>query len=115
MVLHELSIASGICRAAAEHTGGAQVTFMRVEVGALSGVLADALDFCIREVAREEGLGEPEVVVEETPPLLKCACGEEYEPNDIMDPCPKCGGFDREVVSGMDVIIREMHIGGEDE
>ncbi|MHC4714633.1 MAG: hydrogenase maturation nickel metallochaperone HypA/HybF [Planctomycetota bacterium] len=108
--MHELSIASGICRAAVEHSGGRKVTFLRVRVGALSGVLADALDFCIHEVAGEAGLGEAEIIIEETKPLLKCACGREYEAADILDACPDCGGWDREIVSGADVLISELRV-----
>jgi len=63
--LHELGIARDICRAAGEYAAGRKITFMKVEVGALAGVAADALDLCIRDVAREMGLGETEEGVEE--------------------------------------------------
>ncbi len=113
--MHELSIASGICKAALQHSGGRKVLFLRIEVGALSGVLADALDFCIREIAGESGVGDAEIVIEEAAPRLRCACGTEYEPADILDGCPSCGGFDREIVSGTDVLITEMRVEDEGE
>jgi len=98
----------------AERVGDDKVALLRIEVGALSGVLADALDFCMHEVARAEGLGDPEIIIQETPPRLKCSCGAEYEVADILEGCPSCGGFDREVVSGMDVTIQEIRTEGEE-
>ena len=113
--MHELSIAGAICRAVKERIGSEPVSLVRIEVGELSGILPDALDFCIREVARAEGLGDPEIIIEETRPLLKCSCGHEYEAQDILEGCPSCGGFDREVVSGMDVTIQEIRTEGRQE
>jgi len=112
--LHELSIAGAICSAAREHAGTREIVGMRIEVGTLSGVLADALDFCIREVARADGLGEPDIVIEEKSPVCLCACGREYDCEDILKGCPSCGGFDREVTAGMDVTIREIITQGPD-
>jgi hydrogenase nickel incorporation protein HypA/HybF len=106
--LHELGIARSICAAVAENARGRKVTFVRVEVGLLSGVLTDSLDFCIREVAGVEGLGEPEIVVEEKRPLIRCSCGVEYEVDEMLKGCPSCGGYDREVLSGMDVKITKI-------
>ncbi len=106
--MHEFTIARNICRAAAEHTGGAEITFMRVEVGALAGVSVDALDFCLGEMAGEAGLGKPEIIVEEVPAALKCSCGKEYRTFELLEGCPSCGGFDREIISGMDITIKQI-------
>ncbi len=112
--MHELSIAGAICDAVKEHAGGDDIALLRIEVGTLSGVLADALDFCIREVARAEGLGEPEIVIDQIAPRCLCACGLEYDCTEILEGCPSCGGFDREVTAGMDVLIREIQTEGEE-
>jgi len=104
--LHELSIAIQICRAVAERAEGRRVASIDVEVGALSGVSADALDFCISEIAKAEGLGEPRVRISEAPAALKCECGEEYTTTDLLKECPSCGGYEREIISGMDIMIR---------
>jgi len=113
--MHEFGIARSICRAAAENNRGRPVSFMRVEIGALAGVLPDALDFCIREVAREEGLGEPEILVNETPARFECECGASYETTEMLEGCPRCGGFQRRIVEGLDIRIRELQFKETDE
>jgi len=106
--VHELGIARDICVAAAREVRGRRITSMTVEVGALAGVSCDALDFCMTQVAIETGLGEPVVTIRESPAVFRCACGREYEAADITAPCPSCGGYERDLVSGADIVIREI-------
>jgi len=111
--VHELGIAADVCRAVAKQAGGRRVKSFIVEVGALAGVSIDALDFCVREVARDMGLGEPEVKIVLVPAEMKCACGVEYAAEDVLDPCPSCGGYQRQIVSGMDISIRDITLEGD--
>ena len=106
--MHEFSIARNICRAASEHTEGRRIALIRVETGVLAGVMPDALRFCAVEVAKEMGLGEPEFVIAETPVGYKCNCGNDYELHDPLLECPECGGYEREILSGMEITIREI-------
>jgi len=103
-------MARDICRAVAEKSPGRRVASMTVEVGALAGIAADALEFCISEVAREEGLGDPEVTVKPTATRVKCSCGAEYSTEDILQPCPSCGGYQREFLSGMDIVVSAVEL-----
>lgn len=108
--MHELGIARDIMRAVAEHAKGKKIRSVAVEVGALAGVSADALDFCIVETAREMGLGKPRITIRQTPVAFKCSCGQEYQTDDPLGGCPSCGNYTREIVSGMDVVIREVEL-----
>ena len=106
--MHELGIARSICAAVAEATGGRKASSFRVEVGALAGVSVDALDFCIREVARDCGLGEPEIRIVTTPAEMRCKCGRVYEAEDPLEGCPSCGGYDRKITGGLDVAVGDI-------
>ena len=108
--MHELGIAADVCRAVADHAGGKRVRSFTVEVGALAGVSVDALDFCVREVAKDVGLGEPDVTIVLVPAEMKCSCGIEYAAEDVLDPCPSCGGYQRHITSGMDISIRDIEL-----
>ena len=106
--MHEFGIARSICLAAAEAAEGKPVRSLVVEVGALAGVLVDALGFCVGEVAREEGLGEPEIIINETPAELVCKCGLRYQTHEMLDGCPECGGFKRDIITGLDITITKL-------
>lgn len=44
--MHELAIAESVVGSVLERTGDRHVTTVRLQVGRLSGVVPDALDFC---------------------------------------------------------------------
>jgi len=113
--MHELGIAMDICRAVCEMAHGRPVTSITIDVGILAGVAVDALDFCIHEVARDAELGEPEIRINSIAPTMHCSCGADYTPEDILDACPSCGGYDRRIESGMDVVVSEVEVQGDAE
>jgi hydrogenase nickel incorporation protein HypA/HybF len=97
-------------RTVAQYAEGRKIVAVTVDVGPLAGVSADALDFCAVETAKEMGLGEPRIKIQQVPVVFKCSCGREYQAVDPLEACPSCGGYGREIVSGMDVVIREVEL-----
>ena len=108
--MHELSLAAGICRTIVEQIGVRRLTVIRLDIGALSGVSAESLEFCLGEVARIEGLGEPRVEVNHIRPRMRCACGSEYEVEEVTDACPDCRGYEREVIAGMELTVTSVDV-----
>jgi hydrogenase nickel incorporation protein HypA/HybF len=108
--VHELSLAEGICRTIVEQVGRKRLAVIRLDVGVLSGVNADSLEFCLSEVARAEGLGEPAVETRTIKPQMRCTCGREYEAADLLDPCPDCAGYQRDVRGGMELVITSVDL-----
>ncbi len=106
--MHELSVAADICRAVAEHAAGRPVERLTIEVGALSCVNPEALDFALDEVAEAEGVSLGQWTIEPVPARARCACGHEYEAENLVEPCPACSGFDREYVAGDTVLVRQL-------
>ena len=106
--MHELSIAESICRSVSDRVGNGRVEEMVVEVGALSGVNADSLEFCLGEVARLQEVLLDRFVIERVPARAECSCGHTYEARDLLEPCPKCGGFSRSFVGGEDIVISRL-------
>ena len=106
--MHELSVAQSICRCVAEHAGGARVDEMVVEVGALSGVNRESLEFCLGEAAQIGGVRLDHFAVEMVPARVECDCGHAYETEDLIEPCPKCGGFLRSVIGGEDIVVSKL-------
>jgi len=108
--MHELGIATEICQTVARLAGGRKLLAVTVDVGVLAGVAVDALEFCITEVARDTGLGEPEITIATLGATMECACGNRYTVTDPLDACPSCGGYSRKIASGLDIIIREIKV-----
>jgi Zn finger protein HypA/HybF involved in hydrogenase expression len=97
--MHELSLASDILRATARRLAdrdGAIPRRLRVRVGALSGVSAESLRFCLEAGRGGEGLEaleRVEVEVSTVMPSLVCpVCGEVPCGARFEAACPECGG-----------------------
>ncbi len=108
--MHELSLAEGICRTIVDQIGRRRLTVIRLDIGALSGVSAESLEFCLGEVARIEGLGQPRVGIRRIRPRLRCDCGREYEVEEVTDACPDCGGYQRQVIGGMELSVTSVDV-----
>ena len=102
ILMHEFAAAKDILDKL-EHTLGSkrEVKKVHLTLGPLSGIAAESLRFCFSELAKQEGLGSPELVIEEVAARMRCgACGAEYAVTDFADPCPACESLKREVLSG---------------
>lgn len=112
--MHELSIAMRVVETLGEELALApdeRVEKVTMKVGALSGVVPEALAFAWGEVTGETPLAGSRLEVEFVEASAWCAaCGAEREvaPNRLA--CPACGGATPEVVRGreLDVISVEV-------
>jgi hydrogenase nickel incorporation protein HypA/HybF len=113
--MHELSIAMSIIDAAVEELerhGGGKVVAVHLEIGALSGVVKEALQSAF-ELAREGSvLEQADLWIEDVPVVVFCReCQREQaveSPQEMR--CPECGTFGSEVVRGHELEIVAMEI-----
>jgi hydrogenase nickel incorporation protein HypA/HybF len=93
--MHELSIAMGIVDAALDESRrrGVQVSAVHLRLGALSGVVKDALMFSYEVACQDTPLQGSQLIVEDVPVIVFCAhCKEERElPSVQLFACPQCG------------------------
>jgi len=110
--MHELALSDRIVRTvlSSDAAAGRRLTAIAVRVGALSAVNVSSLEFCMRLVLNERGMGGTQVRIAPEPAVVQCECGLRYEADDMFSPCPRCGGFNREVVSGTDVTIEYVEV-----
>lgn len=112
--MHELSICQSMLeivdRTMAEHPG-AKLERVYLDVGRGSTVEPSLLReaFVVATAGgRHEG---SELVVNEIPLIGRCrACGREFEYREIALGCPDCESTSIEIVSGMELNIRELEI-----
>ena len=109
--MHELAITEGLVDAVSERLPGARVTCVRLEIGALSGVVADSLRFCFDLVTEGTNLEGARLEISEPPGLCCCrVCGINFEPDGPIALCP-CGSAEVSVLSGQDLKITSVQVG----
>jgi hydrogenase nickel incorporation protein HypA/HybF len=109
--MHELSIAQSVVATVLERTGGRPVLRVRLQVGQLSGVLADSLDFCFGLVAAGTTLEGAALEIDQPTGTGHCrACGEDFELADLLPLCP-CGSADVRIVAGRELVVTSVEVG----
>jgi len=114
--MHELSIAMSIVDAAAEEAarlGARQISAVHLRLGALCGVVKEALLFSYGLACDGTALAGSQLLVEEVPVLAFCEeCGEPREIESIqLFTCTVCGNFTSHVVQGKELLVTALEIG----
>jgi hydrogenase nickel incorporation protein HypA/HybF len=108
--VHELAIAESVVDAVLDRTGTARVTGLRLVVGRLSGVVPDALRFCLDLAAAGTPLEGADLVIDEPPGRAHCAgCGTDFGVDDLVLLCP-CGSADVRVTGGQELLVRSVEV-----
>jgi len=108
--MHELAIAQGVIDQVSERLPGERVTRVCLEIGSLSGVVADALRFCFDLATEGTGLAGASLDITETAARCRCRdCGSEFMPDGLLPLCP-CGSADVLVLSGEDLRIISVQV-----
>jgi hydrogenase nickel incorporation protein HypA/HybF len=108
--VHELAITEGVVEAVTERLPDARISCVRLEIGALSGVVADSVRFCF-DLATE-GTNLQGARLEITEPAAQCrcrTCGTDFEPEWPILLC-RCGSADVAVLSGQDLKIISVQV-----
>jgi hydrogenase nickel incorporation protein HypA/HybF len=110
--MHELSIAVGIVDLAekeAEKAGAGRILSIELEIGKLSGVELDALEFAWPVAVKNTMLEKTEKVIIEVPGKAKCsACGAVFDLTNLYDACPQCSGFMKDIIQGKELRIKSL-------
>ncbi len=108
--MHELAITEGVVAAVTERLPLAKVTLVRLEIGALSGVVADSVRFCFDLVTEGTNLEGASLEIVEPAAVCRCrSCGTEFEPDGPILLCP-CGSADVALESGADLRILSVKV-----
>ena len=106
--MHELGIARNIVAIVADAAAGRRVLRITLEIGELSGVLADAIAFCFDAAARGTPVAGAALELRRIAGRGRCrACGEELATPALFTPCP-CGSRDIARLAGEELLIKTM-------
>ncbi len=114
MKMHELSIAMGIVDAATDEAKqrGVSVSAVHLRLGALSGVVKDALLFSYEVACQDTPLQGSRLLIEEIPVAVFCPrCKEKRVLESVQFfTCPECGTPSGEVLQGKELEIFALEV-----
>lgn len=100
-----------IAQDAIAERGAARVRQVNVLVGALAGVLPDALCFAFDALKRGTPFAAAEMVIHTQPVRVICGdCMANYEPAEFPWACPACRGRHFRLLDGEDVILQSLEL-----
>ena len=112
--MHELSIAESIVQAVvkvAEDNHYGQIKSIRLEIGALSGIVEDSLSFCFPVVAEGTALEGVSLDIINVPLTLACRdCGSQTCPKEPWMICGQCQGSRVDVIAGKEMTIKSIEV-----
>jgi hydrogenase nickel incorporation protein HypA/HybF len=112
--MHEMALAEGmleIVEATARKNGAQRVLAVRLEIGALASVEADALRFCFDAVTRGSLAERARLEIETTPGAAWCmACAQTVAIPALGAPCPYCASYQLAVSQGDAMRVKDIEI-----
>lgn len=90
-----------------------KVSTINIDVGTFSGIVAESLDFGLKVILAEKHNPDININITPIPSIARCECGNEYRVNEIFESCPHCQSFNRELISGMDIVINSVEVSEE--
>ncbi len=108
--VHELSITQGMVELCEGHARGRRVISVTMEIGELSGVVPEAVEFCFEACTRDTLLEGARLVIELIRGRGRCGCGSESPLSHYYDPCPACGDYGLAVIAGEELRVRELEV-----
>jgi len=114
--MHEFAIAQTLVETVLERArahGAGRVDRVRVRVGALSGVVPEALSFAFEALTAGTPAEGAELAVENVPLVCYCVpCGREFHAEECAYFCPACGTPSTEVRQGRELDLMALEVSG---
>lgn len=112
--MHELGLAEAVLGQALDIAGGREVRRLSLRIGALQRVVPDSLEFGFRLLAEGTPAETAQLQVVAVPAVLRCGdCEAQTEMASGVLTCSACGSTSVSVVSGGEVFLDEVELGGD--
>ena len=109
--MHEMSITQGIIDLCLEHAGGRRVRSIDVEIGELSSVVPEAIEFCFEACSLETLLEGARLTIIRTPGAGYCLeCRQETPLTELYGSCCHCGSSRVSIIAGEELRVREIEV-----
>ena len=108
--MHELGISRNIVAIVGDAAKGRRVRRVTLEIGKLSGVMADAIVFCFETVAQGTAPEGATLEIRQVEGRARCnGCGVEFVTETLFASCP-CGSNRLTRLQGEELNIKSMEL-----
>jgi hydrogenase nickel incorporation protein HypA/HybF len=108
--VHELSITESVVAAVTDRLGDSQVEVITLEVGRLSGVVADSIRFCFDLCVEGTSLQGATLDIIDIPGQAHCrSCELTFEMSDQIPLCT-CGSTELDILNGEQLRIKNVRV-----
>lgn len=91
--------------------GGSRLCVLRLRVGALSGAVPEALRFAFEALTQGTSAQGARLEIDAVLARFWCQnCASEFESEDHLGECPRCGSLSRYLRSGRELEISSLEI-----
>ena len=112
--MHELSIATNIVEIVEEEAkkvNAKEVSEIELEIGSMSGIVAEALEFALDEAVKNTVLeNSKRIMINIMVEAICTKCDKLFEVDDYFAVCPKCGSFETDITKGKELKIKKLKI-----
>lgn len=112
--MHELSIVMGILKIAeneAKKAGATKVDLIELEIGTLSGIELDALNFAWSRAIQDTVLATAEKKIDLIEAKAQCMeCDHIFSLKQVYDPCPNCNNYLKGILQGKELRVKALEV-----
>ena len=109
--MHEMSITQSVVDICGKSAEGRRVISVTLEIGELSGVVPEAVEFCFDACTRDTAMEGAHLIIERIPAMARCLdCGTASSVSAYYDPCPACAGYCMQLLSGEELRVKELEV-----
>jgi hydrogenase nickel incorporation protein HypA/HybF len=95
----------------ARQAGASRVHEIRLRIGALSGVVPDALEFAFEALTPGTPAEDAKLTIERVPARFWCGtCIREFQADDMFAECPDCHSLSGELRAGREMEVASLEI-----
>lgn len=109
--MHEMSITQEIVAICLQHAEGRRITAVHIEIGTLSGIVPEAVEFCFSACTSDTPAGTATLTIHQIDARAHCLdCTTEHAILRLYDPCPACGSYAVQITKGQEMRVVEIEV-----
>lgn len=109
--MHEMSITQSVVDICLENSGGRKILSVTMEIGELSGIVPEAVEFCFAACCADTPMEGAALEIIRIPGVGCCQdCSREFQRSSLFDPCPFCGSYSIGQISGEELRVRDLEV-----